>query len=204
MLFIGYFLGVFYFLALPACFPAFCSQHSRQSDPLKTQVSCISEKGIGGNIEGEHNTQKAKIQVRSCHSFHGFLFHSEQKFNGSILLNPSTISIPISLLLFPCFSLVLLFRSQACFCLRTFIFCFFHRSAFSSSIHMAVFLYTAPTLLFTMLLYFLFSITLQFSSVQFSRSVVSDSLQPHELQHARPPCPSPTPGVHSDSRPSSQ
>ena len=40
-----------------------------------------------------------------------------------------------------------------------------------------------------------------FSSVQFSRSVVSDSLRPHELQHARPPCPSPTPGVHSDSRP---
>ena len=33
----------------------------------------------------------------------------------------------------------------------------------------------------------------QFSSVQFSRSVVSDSLRPHELQHARPPCPSPTP-----------
>ena len=41
-------------------------------------------------------------------------------------------------------------------------------------------------------------------SVQFSRSVVSDSLRPHELQHARPPCPSPTPGVHSDSRPSSR
>ena len=40
---------------------------------------------------------------------------------------------------------------------------------------------------------------IQFSSVQFSRSVVSDSLWPHELQHARPPCPSPTPGVHSDS-----
>ena len=37
------------------------------------------------------------------------------------------------------------------------------------------------------------------SSVQFSRSVVSDFLQPHESQHARPPCPSPTPGVHSDS-----
>ena len=35
-------------------------------------------------------------------------------------------------------------------------------------------------------------------SVQFSRSVVSDSLWPHESQHARPPCPSPTPGVHSD------
>ena len=43
-----------------------------------------------------------------------------------------------------------------------------------------------------------------FSSVQFSRSVLSDSLRPHESQHARPPCPSPTPGVHSDSRPSSQ
>ena len=41
-------------------------------------------------------------------------------------------------------------------------------------------------------------------SVQFSLSVVSDSLQPHESQHARPPCPSPTPGVHSDSCPSSQ
>ena len=38
-----------------------------------------------------------------------------------------------------------------------------------------------------------------FSFVQFSRSVVSDSLRPHELQHARPPCPSPTPGVHSNS-----
>ena len=36
-------------------------------------------------------------------------------------------------------------------------------------------------------------------SVQFSRSVVSNSLQSHELQHARPPCPSPTPGVYSNS-----
>ena len=43
-----------------------------------------------------------------------------------------------------------------------------------------------------------------FSLVQFSRSVVSDSLRPHESQHARPPCPSPTPGVHSNSFPSSQ
>ena len=41
-------------------------------------------------------------------------------------------------------------------------------------------------------------------SDQISHSVVSNSLQPHESQHARPPCPSPTPGVHSDSRPSSQ
>ena len=42
------------------------------------------------------------------------------------------------------------------------------------------------------------------SSVQFSRSVVSDSLGPRELQHSRPPCPSPTPGVHSNSHPSSR
>ena len=41
------------------------------------------------------------------------------------------------------------------------------------------------------------------SSVQFSCSVMSDSLRPHESQHARPPCPSPTPGVHSNSCPSS-
>ena len=43
-----------------------------------------------------------------------------------------------------------------------------------------------------------------FRSDQISRSVVSNSLRPHESQHARPPCPSPTPGVHSDSRPSSR
>ena len=42
------------------------------------------------------------------------------------------------------------------------------------------------------------------SSVQFSRSVVPDSLRSHESQHARPPCPSLIPGVHSDSHPSSQ
>ena len=45
---------------------------------------------------------------------------------------------------------------------------------------------------------------LQFSSVQFSSSVMSNSLRLHESQHARPPCPSPTSGVHSDSRPLSQ
>ena len=47
---------------------------------------------------------------------------------------------------------------------------------------------------------FVYSVTLHlFSSVQFSHPVMCDSLRPHELQHARPPCPSPTPGVHSDS-----
>ena len=49
--------------------------------------------------------------------------------------------------------------------------------------------------------------TLSYFSIrsnQISRSVVSDSLRPHESQHARPPCPLPTPGVHSDSHTSSQ
>ena len=55
-----------------------------------------------------------------------------------------------------------------------------------------------PREVFFIYLYILF---FKFSSVQFSHSVVSDSLQPHESQHARPHCPSPTPGVHSDSRP---
>ena len=45
---------------------------------------------------------------------------------------------------------------------------------------------------------------IRFSSVQFSLSVVSDSLRPHGLQHARPPCPSPTPGVYSNSCPLSR
>ena len=54
------------------------------------------------------------------------------------------------------------------------------------------------------LLFSLFMASVQFSSVQFSCSMVSDSLRPHESQHARPPCPSPTPGVHPDSRLSSQ
>ena len=46
--------------------------------------------------------------------------------------------------------------------------------------------------------------SVQFSSVQFICSVMSNSLRPHESQHTRPPCPSPSPGVHSDLCPSSQ
>ena len=42
------------------------------------------------------------------------------------------------------------------------------------------------------------------AGVQLSRSVMSNSLRPHELQHARPPCPSPTPGVYSNSCPLNQ
>ena len=49
-----------------------------------------------------------------------------------------------------------------------------------------------------------FNTLLQLSSFQFTHSVVSDSLQPHGSQYARPPCPSPTPGVYSNSCPSSQ
>ena len=50
---------------------------------------------------------------------------------------------------------------------------------------------------------FITGFSLHIISVQFSFSVVSDSLRPHESQHARPPCPTPTPGVHSNSCPSS-
>ena len=55
--------------------------------------------------------------------------------------------------------------------------------------------------------YLVLDIALSFTyylSVQFSHSVVSDSLQSHEPQHARPPCPSPTPGVHPNSCPLSR
>ena len=65
--------------------------------------------------------------------------------------------------------------------------------------HLCLFCHLAYRVIITI---FLNSIYMR--SVQFSRSVVSNSLRPHESQHARPPCPSPTPGVHSDSRPSSQ
>ena len=61
---------------------------------------------------------------------------------------------------------------------------------------MAEFLHCSPETTTTLLFIY--------QSVQFSRSVVSDSLQSHESQHARPPCPSPTPRVHSNSCPSSQ
>ena len=48
------------------------------------------------------------------------------------------------------------------------------------------------------------NMVVQFSSVQFSRSVVSDSLRPHEPQYARPPCPSPIPRIHPNPCPSSR
>ena len=56
-------------------------------------------------------------------------------------------------------------------------------------------------LLYSEAIRFILILFSEFSSVQFSCSVMSDSLQPHGLQHARPPCPSPTPGVYPDSCP---
>ena len=58
--------------------------------------------------------------------------------------------------------------------------------------------HTAKCYVFTMVYIILLS------SAQFNRSVMSNSLWPHELQHARPPCPSPTPGIHPNSYPLSQ
>ena len=72
-------------------------------------------------------------------------------------------------------------------------FCFPRHTAFVLSLCVFLLAVTSPLLCFHCLF--------QFSSVQFSRSVMPDSLRTHELQHARPPCPSPSPGGHSDSRP---
>ena len=71
------------------------------------------------------------------------------------------------------------------------------RSPKDYSIHMCLFRCLAYRVIVTM---FLNSIYMH--SVQFSHSVVSDSQWPHESLHARPQCPSPTPGVHSNSHPS--
>ena len=61
----------------------------------------------------------------------------------------------------------------------------------------------APLPIYTIMPLFIYHHLLCLTSVQFSHSVMSDSLRPHESQHARPPCPSPTPRVHSNSYPSS-
>ena len=66
------------------------------------------------------------------------------------------------------------------------------------------FIFLVTDLGFTLCIYNLPHTASVLSSVQFSHPVMSHSLQPHESQHDRPPCPSPTPGVHSNSYPSSQ
>ena len=63
--------------------------------------------------------------------------------------------------------------------------------------------FVVSDLTFRSLIHFEFIFVYGVSSVQFSRSVVSDSLWPHEPQHARPPCPSPTPEVYPNPCPSS-
>jgi len=68
----------------------------------------------------------------------------------------------------------------------------FHPSQSPQSTELSYLFYTAG------------SYKLLYTSVQFSRSVMSDSLRAHESQHARPPCPSPTPGVHPNPCPSSR
>ena len=72
-----------------------------------------------------------------------------------------------------------------------------------TSIYKLLFLYFLSCSFFvTYIQYYNYSV--QFSSAQLSHSVVSNSLRSHESQHTRPSCPSPTPGVHSNSCPSSQ
>ena len=87
---------------------------------------------------------------------------------------------------------------------------FFHQEYLGDYIFQ---IFSKPWLLFYFLIqvryievkwYYIAEFTDYVSSAQFSCSVLSDSLRPHDLQHTRPPCPSPTPGVHSDSRPSHQ
>ena len=82
-------------------------------------------------------------------------------------------------------------------CLRVNCISFFSRITVSFSKCLSLFPYLSSKLCNTI-------IQLYITSVQFRRSVMSDSLQPHESKHARPPCPSPTPEVHPDSCPSSQ
>ena len=80
------------------------------------------------------------------------------------------------------------------------LFSLLHRdlAQFSVSMGIPICISVLYAILVTWLIY------LSFRSDQISCSVVSDSLRPHESQHARPPCPSPTPRVHPDQCPSSQ
>ena len=77
-------------------------------------------------------------------------------------------------------------------------------SSLSHSIVFSISLHWLLRKAFLSLLAILWNSAFKWVSDQISRSVVSDSLRPHESQHTRPSCPSPTPGVHSDSCPSSQ
>ena len=87
-----------------------------------------------------------------------------------------------------------------------FLLLFIHFTHFTTGVHSCGPLISKTGKTATLVLGTVISVTFatrKFSSVQFSRSVVSDFLQPHESQHARPPCLSPSPRVHSNTRPSS-
>ena len=104
------------------------------------------------------------------------------------------------------FSSSVLWRDKACYCTKSIV----HMKqiqliktlgdAFQKSWLLVI---TSVKIFSIYVLFLYFGLNKQ-HTVQFSRSVMSDSLRPHELQHARPSCPSPTPGVYSNSCPSSQ
>ena len=75
----------------------------------------------------------------------------------------------------------------------TFVFYFTLTCALSPIVLLYLYLFYSFFEINLLLIFWLLKVKLRLSSVQFSRSVVSDSLQPHESQHTRPPCPSPTP-----------
>ena len=98
---------------------------------------------------------------------------------------PLSFTIPWSLLKFMSLESVMLSNHLILFCLL-----------FSPSIFPSIRVFFSPNRLLQNIEYSYLCYTIVISSVQFSPSVVSNSLQPHEPQHARPPCPSPTPRVH--------
>ena len=71
----------------------------------------------------------------------------------------------------------------------------------SKDITLLMKVHIAKAMVFPVVMYGCESWTIKKASVQFSHSVVSDSLRPHESQHTRPPCPSPIPRVYSKSCP---
>ena len=126
--------------------------------------------------------QLLSLLIFAIVSFVYFCFYSHY-FGRWVIEDPAVVYVR------ECFIYVVFsFSFVSVHILISFLICWLFRSVLFS-LHMFVFL-------------IVFFFPVQFS--QFSYSVMSNSLWPHELQHTRPPCPSPTPGVHSDSRPSSQ
>ena len=104
-----------------------------------------------------------------------------------ICFSSNTVKELIQNFLFPQDLCLQLMSSEFFSCIKVYVFEIW-MCGFQSQLYKYVYFYQFPSV----------------QSIQFSRSVVSDSWPPHESQHAKPPCPSPTPGVHSDSRPLSR